>query len=174
MSATGSYPKVVDEPTLLALRARAKADGRTVVWTNGCFDLLHVGHVRNLQAAKRLGDLLVVGLNSDRSVRQLKGPERPVNSEADRAEVLAGLGCVDYVVLFDDLDPGRILARVQPDIHCKGADYAPPHGKPIPEAGVIAAYGGRIEFLPLVPGKSTTNLVEQLRGAEGSGHADRG
>jgi rfaE bifunctional protein nucleotidyltransferase chain/domain len=174
MSATGSCPKVGDEPGLVAVRDQARADGKTVVWTNGCFDLLHVGHVRNLQAARRLGDILVVGLNSDRSVRQLKGPERPINPERDRAEVLAALVCVDYVVVFDDPDPGRILAKVRPDVHCKGADYAPPHGNPIPEAGVIAAYGGRIEFLPLVPGKSTTSLVEQLRGVEGGGHADRG
>ncbi|HXG08812.1 MAG TPA: D-glycero-beta-D-manno-heptose 1-phosphate adenylyltransferase [Gemmataceae bacterium] len=165
-------PKVVDEASLLVIREQARAAGKTVVWTNGCFDLLHVGHIRNLQAARRLGDLLVVGLNSDASVRRLKGPGRPIVPEAERAEVLAALECVDYVVIFDDLEPSRILGRVRPDIHCKGADYAPPGGKPIVEAGVVASYGGRIEFLPLVEGVSTTDLVRRICEA-GSGAAER-
>lgn len=166
MNANASSGRIVEEPTLLAIRAAAT--GQTVVWTNGCFDLLHVGHIRNLQAARKLGDLLIVGLNSDESVRRLKGPQRPIVSQGDRAEVLASLRCVDYVVIFDDLDPGRILALVRPDVCCKGADYAPPHGKPIPEADVIASFGGRIEFLPFVPGKSTTHLVDQLSGSKSS------
>jgi rfaE bifunctional protein nucleotidyltransferase chain/domain len=155
--------KVVDQQSLLEIRRRCRTEGKKVIWTNGCFDLLHVGHVRNLQDARSLGDLLVVGLNSDNSVRRLKGPARPLLPQADRAEVLAALACVDYVVIFDDPDPTRILATLQPDVHCKGAEYAPPHGKPIPEAPVVASYGGRIEFLPTVPGISTTELVRRIR-----------
>jgi len=147
------------------LRREWRKAGRRVVWTNGCFDLLHIGHIRNLQAAKALGDILVVGVNSDASIRQLKGPDRPIVPQAERVEILAALACVDCVVVFEELTPEAVLARLQPDIHCKGADYAPPHGKPIPEAKVVAAYGGRIEFLPLVEAKSTTTLVQQIRSA---------
>jgi rfaE bifunctional protein nucleotidyltransferase chain/domain len=158
-----SIPKIITWEALDSLRQRYRSEGKTVVWTNGCFDLLHVGHVRNLQAARALGDVLVVGLNSDRSVRQLKGPERPIVPAAERAEILAALECVDHVVIFEESTPEASLARLKPDIHCKGADYAPPHGKPIPEATVVAAYGGRIEFLPLVPALSTTDLVRRIR-----------
>jgi rfaE bifunctional protein nucleotidyltransferase chain/domain len=125
--------------------------------------LLHVGHLRSLQAARRLGDVLVVGVNSDKSVRQLKGPGRPILAEAERAELLAGLECVDHLVFFDEGTPEAALARLQPDVHCKGADYAPPHGKPIPEASVVEAYGGRVAFLPLIPGTSTSCIIERIR-----------
>lgn len=166
-----SRNKVLPLNDLLRLRQQARAEGWAVVWTNGCFDLLHVGHLRNLQAARRLGEVLVVGVNSDESVRRLnKGPERPIVPAAERAELLAGLECVSYVLVFDEDTPGPVLARLQPDIHCKGADYAPPHGKPIPEAPVVASYGGRIEFLPLVPGVSTTDLVERVRGKVNAVH----
>lgn len=158
-------PKVVDWDVLLALREEWRQQHRVVVWTNGCFDLLHVGHVRTLQAAHNLGDVLVVGLNSDISVRQLKGPERPIMPQAERAEVLAAFECVDYVVVFDELTPEIPLARLKPDIHCKGADYRPPHGKPIPEAKVVELYGGRVEFLPLFPSISTTELVRRIQGS---------
>ena len=156
-------PKVVDWQTLAALQLRWKQQKRVVVWTNGCFDLLHVGHIRNLQAARQLGDLLVVGLNSDESVRQLKGPTRPIMPEQERAEMLAALACVDYVVIFNENTPEAALARLRPDIHCKGADYAPPNGKPIPEASVVESYGGRIAFIPLVPGSSTTDLFRRIK-----------
>ncbi len=136
---------------------------KCVVWTNGCFDILHVGHLRNLQACKACGDVLVVGLNSDASVSQIKGPTRPVNAEDDRAELLAGLACVDAVVIFGESTPEIPLARLRPDVHCKGEDYMPPHGKPIPEAAVVAAYGGRICYIPLVPGRSTTATIEKSR-----------
>ncbi len=158
--------KVVSWETLLEWRRRARQEKKTVVWTNGCFDLLHVGHVRNLQAARSRGDALVVGVNSDASVRQLKGPGRPLVPAAQRVEVLAALECIDYVVVFEELTPTEALARLQPDIHCKGADYAPPDGKPIPEAPVVAAYGGRIEFLPLVGSLSTSDLVRRIQGSE--------
>ena len=139
-----------------------RAAGRTVVWTNGCFDLLHVGHVRSLRAARALGDVLIVGVNSDASVKQLKGPDRPLVPAAERAEIIAALACVDHVLVFDDLTPEAVLERLQPEVHCKGADYAPPDGKPIPEAWVVASYGGRIAFLPLVPGRSTSDLARRL------------
>ena len=156
-------PKVVDWPELLEARQRARREGKVVVWTNGCFDLLHVGHVRNLQAARGHGDLLVVGLNSDDSVRRLKGPGRPVLPAAERAEVLAALACVDYVVVFEEATPTAAIARLQPDVHCKGADYAPPHGKPVPERSVVEAHGGRLVFLPLTPGISTSELLRRAR-----------
>jgi rfaE bifunctional protein nucleotidyltransferase chain/domain len=155
--------KLADWPALLAWRAEARAAWQTVVWTSGCFDLLHVGHVRSLQAARALGDVLVVGVNSDASVRRLKGPTRPLVPAAERVEVLAALGFVDRVVVFDEDTPAEALARLRPDIHCKGADYAPPDGKPIPEAAVVTGYGGRVEFLPLVPGNSTSDLVERIQ-----------
>jgi rfaE bifunctional protein nucleotidyltransferase chain/domain len=155
--------KVMTWPELLELRAQARGDHKTIVWTNGCFDILHVGHVRNLQAAREQGDLLVVGLNSDASVRQLKGPTRPILPAVERAELLAALECVDAVIVFEELLPTTAIGRLQPDVHCKGADYAPPHGKPIPEAAVVESYGGRIAFLPLLPGISTSDLVERIQ-----------
>lgn len=158
--------KIVDWPDLLQRRAEARSARHKVVWTNGCFDLLHVGHIRNLQAARRLGDLLVVGVNGDASVRRLKGQDRPIVSAAERVEILAALDCVDYVIVFDEDTPAEAIRRLQPEIHCKGADYAPPHGKAIPEVAIVEGYGGRIEFLPLVPGCSTSDMVERIRGAD--------
>ena len=161
-----SAAKVVSEDQLLEICERLRGEGKKIVWTNGCFDLVHCGHVRNLRGARALGDRLIVGLNSDQSVRRLKGPGRPIVAQADRAETLAALECVDYVVIFDDPDPIRILGRLRPDIHCKGAEYAPPNGKPIPEADTVAGYGGRIAFLPQVPGISTSELVRRIRDTE--------
>jgi rfaE bifunctional protein nucleotidyltransferase chain/domain len=158
--------KFVDLPALLARRAVYRQQARTVVWTNGCFDLLHAGHVQSLLAASTLGDILIVGLNSDSSIRRLKGPARPILPEAERAQILAALECVDHVLVFDDLVPTRLLEQIQPDVHCKGADYAPPHGKPIPERAVVEAYGGRVAFLPLVPGLSTSQLIQRIRQLE--------
>ncbi len=155
----------VSRDVLLERREAWRAAGQTVVWTNGVFDLLHVGHVRNLQAAARLGDVLVVGLNSDASVRRLKGSERPFLPAAERAELLAALRGVAAVVVFDEDTPEAALARLRPDVHVKGADYRPPHGKPIPEAATVEAYGGRIAFLPLVPGRSTSALADSIRAA---------
>jgi rfaE bifunctional protein nucleotidyltransferase chain/domain len=155
-------PKVVAWDALLELRQRYQRDGKTVVWTNGCFDLLHLGHVRSLQAARAFGNVLVVGVNSDASVRRLKGPDRPIIPAVERVEVLAALECIQHVIVFEELTPEDSLARLKPDIHCKGADYAPPHGKPIPEARVVSAYGGRIEFLPMLPALSTTDLVHRI------------
>ena len=150
-------------PELLACREAHRLAGETVVWTNGTFDLLHPGHISSLQSAKQLGVVLVVGLNSDASVRSYKGPSRPILTQDERAAMLCALECVDYVVIFDEPTPEVALAKLKPDIHCKGAEYAPPHGRPVPEAAVVTAYGGRIEFLPLVPGISTTELLKRIR-----------
>jgi len=160
--------KIVDWETLDGLRSRWGQQNRVVVWTNGCFDLLHVGHVRNLEAARQLGDLLVVGLNSDASVQRIKGPARPIMPEQERAEVLAALTCVDYVVVFNEDTPEIALLRLKPDVHCKGMDYAPPDGKPIPEAELVESYGGRIAFVPLSQGISTTDLIQRIQ-ARGQG-----
>jgi phosphoheptose isomerase len=154
--------KVLNWETLLARRAGWAAAKESVVWTNGCFDLVHVGHIRSLTEAKKLGDVLVVGLNSDSSVRDLKGPSRPIIPELERAELLAALSCVDAVIIFDESTPEVSLTRLKPDIHCKGADYAPPHGKPIPEAKVVEAYGGQVRFLPLIPDTSTSRIIEKI------------
>lgn len=166
--------KVVDWDDLLELRQCWRRDGKIVVWTNGCFDFLHLGHVRTLQAAKALGDILVVGVNSDESVRELKGPGRPVFPACERVEMLAALECVDCVVVFQELTPENAVARLQPDIHCKGADYAPPNGKPIPEAKVVEGYGGRVAFLPLLPGHSSSAFIRRIRQMDGDANRSDG
>lgn len=152
--------KIVDRSALLAMRAAWR--GRTVVWTNGCFDLLHPGHISSLQAARALGDVLVVGINSDESVAANKGPGRPILNQLERATMLAALECVTAVHVFPEATPIAVLAALQPDIHCKGAEYAPPNGRPVPEAAIVQAYGGRIEYLPLVPGISTSDLIQRI------------
>jgi rfaE bifunctional protein nucleotidyltransferase chain/domain len=146
---------------LAAMRAQWRLQGKTVVWTNGVFDLIHAGHVRSLRDAKRLGDILVIGINSDESTRRIKGPNRPVMCEEDRAEMLSAMEMVDNVVIFDEAEPSAALRCLQPDIHCKGAEYA--DGKrPVPERAVVEDYGGEVRFLPLHPGRSTTQLMERI------------
>ena len=151
--------KVVDWPELLELREVWREEGRRVVWTNGCFDLLHVGHVRSLEAARRLGDVLVVGVNSDETVRELKGPGRPLMAAEQRAELVAALAAPDFVVIFEEPTPEAALERLRPEVHAKGADYA---GRELPERAVVEGYGGTVELLPLVPGVSTTELARRL------------
>jgi rfaE bifunctional protein nucleotidyltransferase chain/domain len=149
---------------LAQLRDEADHAGWRLVFTNGCFDLLHAGHVRYLQQARELGDALAVGLNSDRSVRELKGEGRPINRQDDRAEVLAALGCVDYVVIFDGKRATDVLRTVRPHVYAKGGDYTPDSLDP-EERAALAEAGSGIKILPLVPGRSTTSVVERLRGA---------
>jgi phosphoheptose isomerase len=156
---------VISLDDLLSLRERWSAAGRVVVWTNGCFDGVHAGHLASLQAARALGDILVVGVNSDEATRRLKGAGRPLRPATERAAILAAMRPVDHVVVFDEDTPEAVLGKLRPDIHCKGADYAPPNGKPVPERAVVEAYGGRVEFLPLVPGLSTSGLIETIRDA---------
>ncbi len=154
--------KVQSKQELTSTLRERRAAGATIVFTNGCFDLLHVGHTRYLHAARQLGDLLVVGVNSDASVRSLrKGEGRPVVPAAQRAEVLAGLACVDYVVLFDEPDPGALIADLGPDVLVKGGDWQPDQ---IVGREVVEARGGRVLTIPLVPGVSTTDLIRKLRG----------
>ena len=158
-----SHRAILAPSDLITLGERLRAADAAVVWTNGCFDILHVGHVRYLQAARALGDVLIVGVNSDASVRRLKGGNRPVVPAAERAELLAALACVGYVVVFDEDTPEACIHILRPAVHCKGDDYAPPHGKPMPEAALVKSYGGRLAFLPLAAGRSTTALIRRVR-----------
>ena len=164
MSMWTARTKLTDLESLTALRERYRREGKTVVWTNGCFDLLHPGHVSSLQSARELGDVLIVGLNGDSSVKSNKGPTRPILRQHERAAMLAALECVDHVLIFDDATPERVLSIVKPDVHCKGSEYTPPHGRPVPEAATVLRYGGRIEYLPLIPGLSTTEILARITG----------
>ena len=145
---------------LLPALTTEKQQGKSVVFTNGCFDILHAGHVRYLTEAGTLGDILIVGLNSDESVRKLKGEGRPVNPAADRAEVLAGLRAVDHVVVFGEDTAEELVRRLQPDIYVKGGDYSLDR---LPESAVAASYGGRTVLVPMVEGRSTTNVIRRLQ-----------
>jgi D-beta-D-heptose 7-phosphate kinase/D-beta-D-heptose 1-phosphate adenosyltransferase len=145
---------------LRRVRERLRAEGRRVVFTNGCFDLLHVGHVRYLREARSLGDALMVAINSDRSVRALKGAGRPLTNEAERAEVLSALASVDFVTVFDEDSPRSLIAELLPDVLVKGGDYAPEeiHGREETEAA-----GGRVLALPFVEGASTTSIIQRIK-----------
>lgn len=158
------HEKVLSRSEVVSALTARRTQGRRVVFTNGCFDLMHVGHTRYLQAARELGDLLVVGVNTDRSVRSLnKGLDRPIVPEHQRAEVLAALACVDYVVLFDEPDPGRLIIEIQPDVLVKGGDWTPDK---IIGRETVEARGGVVKTIPLVPGVSTTVLVEKIRSSD--------
>jgi D-glycero-beta-D-manno-heptose 1-phosphate adenylyltransferase len=152
--------KIVSTEELRRERERLRAEGLRLVFTNGCFDVLHVGHVRYLTAARALGDRLVVAINSDRTVRELKGKGRPVMREAERAEMLASLRVVDYVTVFDQVSPRSLIADVLPDVLVKGGDYALEeiHGREEVEAA-----GGRVVSLPFVEGASTTSILERIK-----------
>jgi D-glycero-beta-D-manno-heptose 1-phosphate adenylyltransferase len=143
-------------------RARLRAAGRRLVFTNGCYDLLHPGHLQTLEQARALGDALLVAINTDASVRRSKGPERPILPQAERAEILDGLECVDYVTLFDEPTPQAIIAALLPDVLVKGADWGPGQVVGVPE---VLAAGGRVERIALAPGYSTTAIIAAVRGA---------
>ncbi len=161
---------------LVQLRQTWRDRGLTVVFTNGIFDLLHIGHVQYLEAARALGDLLIVGLNSDSSTRQLKGPKRPLIAQTERAALLLSLRPVDYVTIFEERTAEQLVATLQPDVYVKGGDYslspaaaaastdtasaAPP--KILPEARIVQDYGGRVELITYLPGHSTTELIERI------------
>lgn len=151
---------VIPEHEIAAVCGELRKEKRRIVFTNGCFDILHAGHVRYLRQARALGDCLVVGLNSDASVRSLKGDDRPINAEADRAEVLDGLRAVDYVVLFGERTAERLIAKVRPDVYAKGGDYAQ---QTLPEAKIAASFGGRTVFVPLVEGRSSSNIIHKIK-----------
>ena len=152
--------QVIARDALLRLRADWRAAGRVVVCTNGVFDLLHVGHTRYLREARALGDALIVAINSDRAVRELKGANRPVMSESERAEVLAALEAVSFVTVFDELSPRKLIAELLPDVLVKGGDYAVDeiHGREEVEAA-----GGRVLSLPFVEGASTTDIIKRIK-----------
>ncbi|MGN6711810.1 D-glycero-beta-D-manno-heptose 1-phosphate adenylyltransferase [Anaerocolumna jejuensis] len=151
--------KIVNHEELKKILSNLKNQGKTILSTSGCFDIVHAGHVRYLEEAKKFGDVLVVMLNTDFSVKSLKGPERPIVNEEDRAIVMAGLESVDYVCLFDELTPCRLISELRPDIVVKGGDY---QGKHIPEMDTVAEYGGRVEYVLMVEGHSTTNIIHKI------------
>ena len=155
--------KILSPHQLLGERTRLRSAGRRLVFTNGVFDLLQVGHVRYLAQARALGDALVVAINSDRSVRELKGADRPLTNENDRAEILAALDAVDYVTIFDDISPRSLIAQLLPDVLVKGGDYALDqiHGREEVEAA-----GGRVVSLPFVDGASTTEIIDRIKTAK--------
>lgn len=159
----GFRDKLLPLDTLPAWREEQRAAGRRLVVTNGCFDLLHLGHVTYLEAARAEGDLLLVGVNSDASVRRLKGPTRPVNPEGDRAAVVAALGFVDAVCVFDETSAQRFLDLARPDVWAKGADYTLGTLNQ-EERRVVESHGGRIAFIDLVAGRSTTGTLRKLAG----------
>ena len=151
--------KIIDKKELNNKLNELKDKGKTIVSTSGCFDILHAGHVEYLEAAKERGDVLLIMLNTDASVKALKGPERPIVNEIDRAIVLAGLEAVDYVCMFDELTPCNLISELKPDIVIKGGDY---QGKYIPEMDTVAEYGGRVEYVLLVEGHSSTNIINKI------------
>jgi len=153
--------KVLSIAEAVALVEHLRHFGKEVVVTNGVFDLLHPGHVRYLQDARREGDALIVAINSDRSVRAIKGPARPINPEGERAEVLAALSCVDAVVVFDENDPQQIISRLQPDVLVKGADWAE---DAIIGRETVESRGGRVVRIPLAEGYSTSAIIKKIRG----------
>jgi rfaE bifunctional protein nucleotidyltransferase chain/domain len=152
--------KILDRAKAFDVRDRYA--GKAIVFTNGCFDVLHVGHVRYLAAAKRLGDILVVGLNSDASVRELKGFGRPLNSQEDRAEVMAALEAVDHVIIFDEKRVSHLVRQMRPDVYTKGGDYTV-DTLDSEEVAALKEIKARIEILPLVPGKSTSKLIQTIQ-----------
>jgi rfaE bifunctional protein nucleotidyltransferase chain/domain len=154
--------KIVDLDELVRIAKELRAAGKKIVATNGCFDLLHVGHVRYLRAARALGDILAVGLNGDRSVRELKGAGRPINNERDRAEVLAALEGVDLVTIFSGVRATHFLEAIAPEVYVKGGDYTS-ETLDAEERAVLEKLGANIQFIPFVPGYSTARLVKQLK-----------
>jgi rfaE bifunctional protein nucleotidyltransferase chain/domain len=151
---------VLDERALDEALATERAAGHKIAFANGCFDILHVGHIRYLQGAAKEADVLVVGVNGDESVRELKGEGRPVMNEADRAEIIAAIRGVSYVTIFRERSPARLIGDFKPDVHCKGTDYTPDS---VPEAAVVRAYGGRVAIVGDPKDHSTTALLETMR-----------
>ncbi len=152
--------KIIKKENIKKTAENLKKENKKIVFTNGCFDILHVGHVRYLKESAKFGDVLIVGLNSDSSVKKLKGDSRPINNENDRAEILSALYFVDYIVIFEDSTPEKLLDLIKPDIYTKGADYTL---ETLPEAKTVLKNGGKVEFINLVQGKSTTNIIKKTQ-----------
>ncbi len=153
--------RLVSQKEIADIVQNERKSGKTFAATNGCFDILHVGHVRYLQKTKSLADYSIVMLNSDNSVKMIKGPERPINNEQDRAEILNALSCVDYVVLFEEKSPAKLLETIKPNIYTKGADYTL---ETLPERDVVLRNNIKVEFIEFVQGKSTTNIINKCLG----------
>jgi len=151
--------KIVEQEDIIKIVRNGQKDGKTFVVTNGCFDILHVGHVRYLQKTKEYADFLIVMLNSDSSVKQIKGPSRPINNQDDRAEILSSLSCVDYVVIFEESSPAMLLEKIKPDVYTKGADY---NIETLPERDIVLKNNIKVEFIEFVEGKSTTKVIEKI------------
>jgi rfaE bifunctional protein nucleotidyltransferase chain/domain len=158
-----------DRDEVLARIHAARSRGARLVFTNGCFDVLHHGHVGFLRQARELGDLLVVGLNSDASVARLKGPGRPVNGIDDRSAVLTALSCVDHVVVFDEDSPVRLINEIRPDVYVKGGDY---HADLVPEADAVRGLGGDVRILDYLPDRSTSSIIERIRSSAPAGERE--
>ncbi|MBE7711049.1 MAG: D-glycero-beta-D-manno-heptose 1-phosphate adenylyltransferase [Cyanobacteria bacterium SIG31] len=150
---------LVSQDEIINIVKDGQAVGKTYVVTNGCFDILHVGHVRYLKKTKEYADKLIVMLNSDKSVKSIKGDDRPINCEADRAEILSSLSCVDYVVLFDEKSPANLLENIKPNVYTKGADYTL---ETLPERDIVLRNNIKVEFIEFVEGKSTTNVIKKI------------
>jgi len=151
--------KIKERKELLRIIKNLKARGKRIVFTNGCFDLLHLGHVRYLEKAKSLGDILVVGVNSDSSVRKLKGPKRPILPEGERTEILSGLGCVDYITVFNEADPLKLITSLKPNLLVKGGDW---RREQIVGREVVEGSGGELVVIPFVKGASTSNVIDTI------------
>ncbi len=165
--------KITPSNELKATVERLKREGKKVVFTNGCFDILHAGHTRYLREARKMGDALILALNSDSSVRSIKGPMRPIVPEAERAEVVAALDSVDYVTVFDELTPLELIEYLRPDVIVKGGDWAE---KDIVGAETVRKWGGRVAIMPMIEGASTTNIIDKVlqvyRSADEAGKKD--
>ena len=151
--------KLVSQEDIISIARKGQGNKKTFAATNGCFDILHVGHVRYLQRTKSLADYSIVMLNTDKSVKILKGDSRPINNEQDRAEILNALSCVDYVVLFEEKSPASLLEKIKPDIYTKGADYTM---ETLPERDIVIKNNIKVEFIEFVQGKSTTNIINKI------------
>ncbi len=151
--------KIKERKELLRIIKNLKAKGKRIVFTNGCFDILHLGHVRYLEKAKTLGDILIVGVNSDSSVRKLKGPKRPILPEKERTEILSGLGCVDYITIFNEADPLKLITSLKPNLLVKGGDWT---REQIVGREVVERSGGELVIIPFVKGASTSNVIDTI------------
>jgi len=154
-----SSKKIKREKELIKIIRNLKEKNKKIVFTNGCFDLLHYGHIKYLEEAKRFGDILIVAVNSDRSVRRLKGENRPINNQRSRTKVLASLGCVDYITIFDDLSPLKLIKDLRPDYLIKGGDWK---REDIVGKDIVQSYGGRVKTIPFLKNYSTTNLIRKI------------
>lgn len=152
--------KIIKKEEAKKIIDKLKKQNKKTVFTNGCFDILHVGHVRYLRESSKYGDILIVGLNSDISVKKIKGDSRPINNENDRAEILAELECVDFVVIFDEESPSKLIDELKPDIYTKGADYSL---ETLPERDVVLKNNIEVKFIKFVEGKSTTNIIKTIQ-----------